>query len=258
MGKIIAVANQKGGVGKTTTAVNLCASLVKRGKKILLIDCDPQGNATTGMGIKKNKGYSVYDVLLRDVSAKDAVIATKYGNMIISRADLAAANVELVPLEKRERLLKNKLEALRDEYDYIWIDCPPSLELLTLNALTAADSVFIPVQSEFYALEGLNDLINTIRLVKLRMNPGLEIEGLALTMYDNRTNLSADVETELRKHFPGKVYKTTIPRNIRLSEAPSHGKPCIAYDKSSKGSRAYLHLANEFLKRQKGEKVEDE
>ena len=258
MGKIIAIANQKGGVGKTTTAVNLCAALFKRGKKILLIDCDPQGNATTGMGLKKNKGYSVYDVLLRGVSARDAVVATMYGNMLISRSDLAAANVELVPMEKREQLLKNKLDEIKDEYDYIWIDCPPSLELLTLNALTAADSVFIPVQSEYYALEGLNDLINTVRLVKMRMNPTLEIEALVLTMCDNRTNLSGDVEEELRKHFPGKVYQTTIPRNIRLSEAPSHGKPCIVYDKASKGSRAYLHLASEFLKRQKGEKVEDE
>ena len=258
MGKIIAIANQKGGVGKTTTAVNLCAALTKRDRKVLLVDCDPQGNATTGMGIKKKKVKSLYDVLLRDVPAKEAVVATKYGNVISANADLAGANVELVPIERREYLLKEKLEALREKYDYIWIDCPPSLELLTLNALTAADSVLIPVQSEFYALEGLTDLMNTIRLVKLRMNPSLEIEGLALTMYDNRTKLSSDVEEALREHYPGKVYKNTIPRNVRLSEAPSHGKPCIAYDKSSKGSRAYLHLANEFLKRQKGAKDEDE
>ena len=258
MGKIIAIANQKGGVGKTTTAVNLCAALTKRDRKVLLVDCDPQGNATTGMGIKKKKVKSLYDVLLRDVPAKEAVVATKYGNVISANADLAGANVELVPIERREYLLKEKLEPLREKYDYIWIDCPPSLELLTLNALTAADSVLIPVQSEFYALEGLTDLMNTIRLVKLRLNPALEIEGLALTMYDNRTKLSTDVEEALRKYYPGKVYKNTIPRNVRLSEAPSHGKPCIAYDKSSKGSRAYLHLANEFLKRQKGAKDEDE
>ena len=258
MGKIIAIANQKGGVGKTTTAVNLCAALTKRDRKVLLVDCDPQGNATTGMGIKKKKVKSLYDVLLRDVPAKEAVVATKYGNVISANADLAGANVELVPIERREYLLKEKMEPLREKYDYIWIDCPPSLELLTLNALTAADSVLIPVQSEFYALEGLTDLMNTIRLVKLRLNPALEIEGLALTMYDNRTKLSTDVEEALRKYYPGKVYKNTIPRNVRLSEAPSHGKPCIAYDKSSKGSRAYLHLANEFLKRQKGAKDEDE
>ena len=257
MGKIIAIANQKGGVGKTTTAVNLCAALTKRDRKVLLVDCDPQGNATTGMGIKKKKVKSLYDVLLRDVTAKEAVVQTKYGAVLSSNADLAGANVELVSVERRESLLKERLAPLRGKYDYILIDCPPSLELLTLNALTAADSVLIPVQSEFYALEGLTDLMNTIRLVKLRMNPALEIEGLAITMYDNRTKLSTDVEEALREHYPGKVYKNTVPRNVRLSEAPSHGKPCIAYDKSSKGSRAYLHLANEFLKRQKGAKDAD-
>ena len=251
MGKIIAIASQKGGVGKTTTAVNLCAALAKRGKKVLLVDSDPQGNATTGMGIKKSKVKGIYDVLFREVPAKEAVVATKYGNILSSHADLAGANVELVEMENREQVLKQALEPLRKKYDYILIDCPPSLELLTLNALTAADSVLVPVQTEFYALEGLNDLINTIGLVKQRMNPTLAIEGLVLTMYDKRTNLSVEVEEALREHFPGMVFETTIPRNVRLSEAPSHGKPCIAYDKSSKGSKAYLHLAAELVKKQK-------
>lgn len=253
MGKIIAIANQKGGVGKTTSAVNICAALDKRAKKVLLLDCDPQGNATTGMGVKKSKVKSIYDVLLRNVPIIEAITPTKYGDVLASSADLAGANIEMVNMQGREQLLKSKLERIRNHYDYIIIDCPPSLELLTLNALNAADAVLVPVQCEYYALEGLSDLMNTIRLVKRRMNPKLEIEGLILTMYDNRTNLTTDVEAALRKNFPGKVYQTTVPRNVRLSEAPSHGKPCIAYDKSSKGSRAYLHVVNEFLKRQKGE-----
>lgn len=250
MGKIIAIANQKGGVGKTTTAINLCASLAHRGKKVLLVDCDPQGNATTGMGIDKTKTKSVYDVLFRDLPMQNAVVATRYGNVVCSHAELAGANVELVDLERREYQLKDRLAGVRDRYDYILIDCPPSLELLTLNALTAADTVLVPVQSEFYALEGLTDLVNTIRLVNQRLNPALELEGLVITMYDSRTKLSTDVEEALRQHFPGKVYQTVIPRTVRLSEAPSHGKPCIAYDRASKGTRAYLHLANEFLKQQ--------
>ena len=253
MGKIIAIANQKGGVGKTTTAVNLTASLAHRGKKVLLIDCDPQGNASTGMGVEKSREKSIYDVLLRDVPAQDAVVETKFGSVISSHANLAGANVELVDEENREYVLKNKLEPLRAQYDYIFIDCPPSLELLTLNSLVAADTVIVPVQAEFYALEGLSDLVGTIKLVRQRLNPELHIEGLVLTMYDNRTKLSGDVESELRMHFPGLVYDTRIPRNVRLSEAPSHGMPCLGYDKSSKGSRAYLHLANDFLKRQRKE-----
>ena len=253
MGKIIAIANQKGGVGKSTTAINLTASLANRGKKVLLVDCDPQGNATTGMGIDKNRVKSIYDVLLRGVDAKDAVVFTSYGCVIASNSELAGANVELVDQEERETLLKQRLAPLRERYDYIFIDCPPSLELLTLNALVAADTVLVPVQSEFYALEGLSDLVASIKRVNQRMNPNLKLEGLVLTMYDARTKLATDVESALRMHFPGKVYDTKIPRNVRLSEAPSHGKPCIAYDKSSKGTRAYLHLANEFLKNQRKE-----
>jgi len=250
MGKIIAIANQKGGVGKTTTAVNLCASLAHRGLRILLVDCDPQGNASTGMGVDKNKENSIYDVLLRDMSAKEAVVETAYGNVIASNADLAGANVELVDMKDREYLLKHKLAEIRDDYDFIFIDCPPSLELLTLNALVGADTVFVPVQSEFYALEGLSDLVGTIRLINQRMNPSLKMEGLVLTMYDPRTKLAIDVESELRMHFPGLVYSTVIPRTVRLAEAPSHGKPILAYDKSSKGARIYLHLATEFLRNQ--------
>ena len=251
MGKTVAIANQKGGVGKTTTAVNLCASLAYRGRRTLLVDCDPQGNATTAFGLRKADARGIYDVMLRDLPARDAVVATRYGDMIGASPDLAGANVELVDVPGREYVLMHKLKSLRDSYDYIVIDCPPSLELLTLNALVAADTVLVPVQSEFYALEGLSDLTDTIRRINRKMNPGLHIEGLVLTMYDGRTKLSTDVEAALRKHFPGLVYETTIPRNIRLSEAPSHGMPCLAYDKSSKGARAYLHLANEFLKAQK-------
>ena len=251
MGKTVAIANQKGGVGKTTTAVNLCASLAYRGQKVLLVDCDPQGNATTGFGIDKNRAASIYDVMLRGLPARDAVTVTRFGDIIGASPDLAGANVELVEVPGREFVLMHKLKSLQNSYDYIFIDCPPSLELLTLNALVAADTVLVPVQSEFYALEGLSDLTGTIRRINQKMNPGLRIEGLVLTMYDSRTKLSTDVEAALREHFPGLVYETAIPRNVRLSEAPSHGEPCIAYDKSSKGTRAYLHLANEFLKAQK-------
>ena len=251
MGKIIAIANQKGGVGKTTTAVNLCASLAHRGKKVLLVDCDPQGNATTGMGIEKNKYKSVYDVLLRGASAEEALVETKFGSVISSNASLAGANVELVDLPEREFVLKSKLDGLRDMFDFIFIDCPPSLELLTLNALVAADTLLVPVQSEFYALEGLSDLVGTVRLINQRMHPDLRIEGLVMTMYDARNRLATDVESALRMHFPGLVYETAIPRNVRLSEAPSHGKPVLGYDRSSKGARAYLSLATEFLNKQR-------
>ncbi len=251
MGKTIAIANQKGGVGKTTTAVNLCASLSYRGRRVLLVDCDPQGNATTAFGLDKSAVKSIYNVMLGELPARDAVTVTRYGSIIGAGPDLAGANIELVDVPGREFVLMHKLKSLKDVYDFIIIDCPPSLELLTLNALVAADTVLVPVQSEFYALEGLSDLTDTIRRINRKMNPGLRLEGLVLTMYDSRTKLSTDVEDALRAYFPGLVYETTIPRNIRLSEAPSHGMPCLSYDKSSKGARAYLHLANEFLKAQK-------
>jgi len=250
MGKIISIANQKGGVGKTTTAVNLCASLAHRGKRVLLCDCDPQGNATSGMGIDKNNTLSIYDVMMRGKDVEGAIIKTKYGDVIPSNKELVGANVEIVDMENREFLLKNALAPVREKYDYILIDCAPSLELLTLNTLCASDSVLVPVQCEYYALEGLGDLMNTISLVNQRLNPDLKIEGILLTMYDNRTKLSDEVAQELKKHFGTKVYNTTIPRNIRLSEAPSHGMPCIAYDRISKGTRSYLHLASEIMKNQ--------
>lgn len=258
MGKIIAITNQKGGVGKTTTAINLAASLHFRGRNVLLVDCDPQCNATTGMGIDKSKVKGLYDVMFRDYPIQEAILETKHAQVLASHADLAGANVELVDMERREFLLKSKLEPVKDQYEYILIDCPPSLELLTLNALSASDRVLVPVQSEFYALEGLSDLMNTVRLVKQRLNPGLELEGLLLTMYDGRTRLSKDVEKALREHFPGKVYQTVIPRSIRLSEAPSHGMPCLEYDRMCRGTRAYLHFTNEFLKLQEAERLQAE
>lgn len=250
MGRIIAIANQKGGVGKTTTAINLCASLAYRKRSVLLCDCDPQGNASSGMGVNKNAARSIYDVLIRGADPAECIESTRWGDVLAANRELVGANIELVDAPEREYVLKKALEGLKSSYDYILIDCPPSLELLTLNALCAADTVLVPVQCEYYALEGLADLVSTIKLTNQRLNPSLEIEGLVLTMYDGRTRLSDEVADELTAHFGSKVYATRIPRNVRLSEAPSFGKPCIAYDKLSKGSRAYLHLANEFLKRQ--------
>ena len=250
MGKIIAVVNQKGGVGKTTTAVNLTAALTEAGKRVLLCDFDPQANATSGLGLdKRHLRHSVYDVIINDVPAKDAIVQTKFGDVLPSTADLAGAGVELVTMDSPNYRLKNALDSVRDSYDLIFIDCPPSLELLTLNSLCAADGIMVPVQCEYYALEGLTDLMNTLRMVKKRLNPRLEIFGVALTMFDGRTNFSTQVAQEVRRHFPGKVYATVIPRNVRLAEAPSHGLPVSAYDKSSRGAQAYKAMAAEIIEK---------
>ena len=247
MGKTIAVVNQKGGVGKTTTAVNLTAALTELGLKVLLIDFDPQANATSGLGVDKRKAkYSIYDVLINNVDPREAIVSTKYGDVLPSSANLAGAAVELLYTEGREHQLKNVMEPIRANYDLIMIDCPPSLEMLTLNSLAAADSILVPVQCEYYALEGLADLMNTLRMVKKRINPKLDIFAVALTMFDGRTNFSTQVAQEVRRHFPGKVFATVIPRNVRLSEAPSHGLPITDYDKSSKGAAAYKALAQEI------------
>ena len=247
MGKIIAVVNQKGGVGKTTSAVNLTAALHDLGLKVLLCDFDPQANASSGLGVDKRKTkYSVYDVVINNVPAESAIVSTQFGDVLPSHADLAGAGVELIGTERRERQLAQALEQVRDNYDLILIDCPPSLELLTLNGLCAADGILVPVQCEYYALEGLSDLMSTLRMVKKRMNPRLEIFGVALTMFDGRTNFSTQVAQEVRRHFPGKVFSTVIPRNIRLAEAPSHGIPVTAYDRSSRGAVAYRAMAEEI------------
>ena len=250
MGKIIAVVNQKGGVGKTTTAVNLTAALTEAGRRVLLCDFDPQANATSGLGLnKKNLKYSVYDVIINQIPTEQAIQSTKYGDVLPSSADLAGAAVELLSIPNPNGQLKAALERVQDKYDLILIDCPPSLELLTLNALCAADTVLVPVQCEYYALEGLSDLLTTIRIVKRSLNPGIDLEGVVLTMYDGRTNLSMQVAEEVKRHFPGKVYATVIPRNVRLSEAPSHGKPVTAYDSLSRGAEAYRALAEEIMEK---------
>ena len=247
MGKTIAVVNQKGGVGKTTTSVNLTAALKEQGLNVLLCDFDPQSNATSGFGIDKRKiKHSVYDVIINDVPVQEAIVSTKYGDVLPSTADLAGAAIELISTQYREHQLEKALEAVKGQYDVILIDCPPSLEMLTLNGLAAADSILVPVQCEYYALEGLSDLMSTMRMVKRKINPKLEIFAVALTMYDGRTNFSAQVAQEVRRHFPGKVFATAIPRNIRLAEAPSHGLPVTAYDRSSRGAKAYLEMAAEF------------
>lgn len=251
MGRIIAIANQKGGVGKTTTSVNLSACLAYLGKKVLLVDIDPQGNASSGVGVNKGEvNQCIYDVLIDDVSILETILETKVENLYIVPAtiSLAGAEIELVSTISREVRLKRALLEVKDQYDYIIIDCPPSLGLLTINSLTASDAIIIPVQCEFYALEGLSQLLSTIRLVQKHLNKNLEIDGVLLTMFDARTNLGIQVIEEVKKYFQEKVYKSIIPRNVRLSEAPSHGEPIIIYDPKSRGAEVYLDLAKEVIR----------
>lgn len=254
MSKIIAIANQKGGVGKTTTSVNLSACLASLGKKVLLIDIDPQGNTTSGLGINKGDvANCIYDVLINEVNPKETILATAVPGLDIIPAtiQLAGAEIELVPTISREQRLKKAITAVKDQYDYVMIDCPPSLGILTINSLTAADSVLIPIQCEYYALEGLSQLLNTVRLVQKHLNTSLQIEGVLLTMLDARTNLGLQVIEEVKKYFQQKVYQTIIPRNVRLSEAPSHGQAIISYDPKSKGAEVYLELAKEVISYEK-------
>lgn len=254
MGKIISLANQKGGVGKTTTTINLSAYLAVMGKKVLMVDLDPQGNASSGVGIDKNSDLkTIYNVIDGECSVREAIIKTPIKNLDIIPAtvDLAGAEIDLVQMSSREKILKNILGRVQADYDYIMIDCPPSLGLLTVNALTASNSIIIPIQCHFYALEGLSQLMNTVRLIKQHLNPGLTVEGVILTMKDNRSNLVAEVSGEISKFFGKKVYETCVPHNIRLAEAPSHGEPIVAYDFTSKGGEAYYKLAIELLERNK-------
>ena len=252
MGKVVAIANQKGGVGKTTTGINLAASLVKTRRRVLLIDLDPQGNATMGSGVDKERvsGGSYEVILGLDTIAQVRVTTDGGYDLVPANNHLSGAEVELVELDRRERRLRAAIEAVRGQYDFILIDCPPSLNLLTVNALTAADSIMIPMQCEYYALEGLTALMNTVRKVREALNPRLQIEGLLRTMFDPRNNLDNEVSAQLKEHFGDKLYRTIIPRNVRLAEAPSHGKPVIAYDMQSKGAQAYLALAGEMLRRE--------
>jgi chromosome partitioning protein len=250
LAKVIAIANQKGGVGKTTTAVNLSSCLAYKGKKVVIIDVDPQGNTTSGLGIdKKNISKSIYEVIINDENIENALMKTMIDNLYIcpSNIQLVGAEVELVSVISRETRMKVAIDDIRDKYDFILIDCPPSLGLLTLNALTAADTILVPIQCEYYALEGLSQLMNTVKLVQRHLNPSLDVEGVVLTMFDARTNLSIQVVEDVKKYFRNKVYRTVIPRNVRLSEAPSFGLPIILYDAKSKGAECYLELAQEVI-----------
>ncbi len=248
MAKTIAIVNQKGGVGKTTTCVNLTAALQALGARVLVCDFDPQANTTSGLGVDKTTASpSIYDVLIQGIDPAKAICTTPYGDVLPANKTLAGATVEMIGMDRREYLLKHALSGVGEPYDYVFIDCPPSLELLTLNALCAADTLLVPVQCEYYALEGLSDLLSTIRIVKRSLNPSLALEGVVLTMYDGRTNLSLQVAEEVKRHFPGQVYASVIPRNVRLSEAPSYGKPVSAYDALSRGAEAYAALAQEFM-----------
>ncbi|WP_435645617.1 ParA family protein [Butyricicoccus porcorum] len=250
MGKIIAFANQKGGVGKTTTAVNLAASLAEQGKKVLVCDFDPQGNATSGFGIDpRSLKTSVYELTVCDAPVEEGIIKTKWVDVIGANVNLAGAEIDLIELDRREYRLKMVLDQIRDDYDYIFIDCPPSLGLLTLNSLCAADSFLVPLQCEYYALEGLTQLMTTVRAVQRGLNQGIKMEGVLLTMFDGRTNLSIQVVEEVKRHFGKKVFATVVPRNVRLSEAPSHGEPITAYDRYCRGAEAYMALAQEFMRR---------
>ncbi|CAG7838949.1 ParA family protein [Clostridium haemolyticum] len=255
--KVICIFNQKGGVGKTTTNINLCASLAMDGHKVLAIDIDPQGNTTSGLGIDKSKiKYSIYDVMTSNISIEDAIIESELINnffVVPSNMELVGAEIELIDVKERETILKRKIEKIKDKFEYVFIDCPPSLGFLTINALIASNSVLIPIQCEFYALEGVGQLINTIQLVKKSLNKDLQIEGVLMSMYDNRTKLCNEVASEVNKYFKDKVFKTAIPRNIRLAEAPSFGLPIILYDDKCKGAEAYKNLLGEFLKRQEKE-----
>ena len=247
MGKIISIANQKGGVGKTTTAINMSTILAKRGKKVLFIDADPQGNGTSGLGVNKEQKFSIYDVLIEDIEVENTLQKTQVKNLYLCPSNMNLAGAE-VSMEDREYRLKTKLNNIRDKYDFIIIDCPPSLGLITLNAFTASNSVLIPVQCEYYALEGLGQLLNTVELVRKHMNKDFKVEGALLTMYDARTNLSNQVVKEVKRYFEDKVYKNVIPRNVKLSEAPSYGMPITLYDPRSKGAKSYEKFTREFLK----------